>query len=171
MSSSSNPLLNLFLTATVTRMQLSEKDINRCVDRLSEEQMWSRGGDHENSIANLLLHLEGNLRQWFLHGIDGQPDIRIRDAEFAPASNIRSADIRSRFAATLAECCTVIGGLPIERLHEMINPQPSGNWPEMTILEAILRITGHLQLHQGQIILLTKQLTGADLDLSIPRKR
>ena len=42
----------------------------------------------------------------------------------------------------------------------------------MTILEAIYRIvTGHLQLHRGQIILLTKQLTGADLDLSIPRKR
>jgi hypothetical protein len=29
----------------------------------------------------------------------------------------------------------------------------------------------HLQLHQGQIILLAKQLAGADLDLSLPRKR
>jgi hypothetical protein len=175
MSSSSNSLshelITLFLSATVTRMQLSEADINRCVDRLSEEQIWSRGGDHENSIANLLLHLEGNLRQWFLHGIDGQPDIRTRDAEFASTPALRSTDIRSRFAATLAECRTVIGRLPVERLHEMINPQPTGNWPAMTILEAILRVTGHLQLHQGQIILLTKQLTGADLDLSIPRKR
>jgi hypothetical protein len=171
MSSSSNALSTLFLTAAVTRMQLSEQDINRCVDRLSEEQIWSHGGDHENSIANLLLHLEGNLRQWFLHGIDGQPDIRNRDAEFDPTPTLRSAEIRSRFATTLAECQTVIGGLPAERLHEMINPQPTGNWPAMTILEAILRITGHLQLHQGQIILLTKQLTGADLDLSIPRKR
>jgi hypothetical protein len=171
MSSSSNALIHLFLTAAVTRMQLSEADIDRCVDRLSEEQIWSHGGDHENSIANLLLHLEGNLRQWFLHGIDGQPDVRTRDAEFSPTPTLRSADIRRRFAATLAECRAIIGGLPIERLHEMINPQPSGNWPAMSILEAILRVTGHLQLHQGQIILLTKQLTGADLDLSIPRKR
>jgi Protein of unknown function (DUF1572) len=171
MSSSSNMLITLFLTATVTRMQLSEADINRCVDRLSEEQIWSHGGDHENSIANLLLHLEGNLRQWFLHGIDGQPDVRTRDSEFTPTPTLRSAEIRSRFAATLAESRRVIGSLPAERLHEMINPQPTGNWPAMTILEAILRVTGHLQLHQGQIILLTKQLTGADLDLSIPRKR
>jgi hypothetical protein len=171
MSSSPNTLMTLFLTAAVTRMQLSEADINRCVDRLSEEQIWSHGGDHENSIANLLLHLDGNLRQWFLHGIDGQPDVRNRDAEFAATPTLRSADIRNRFAATLAECRRVIGGLPVERLHEMINPQPTGNWPAMTILEAILRVTGHLQLHQGQIILLTKQLTGADLDLSIPRKR
>ena len=161
----------VFLTASVKRMQLSEADINRCLGKLSEEQMWHRGADHENSIANLLLHLEGNMRQWFLHGIGGQPDVRVRDAEFALAPSHGSAEVRRRFTVTLAECCTVIGSLAPERLLETIDPQPTGGWGPMTILEAILRITGHLLLHQGQIILLTKQLTGADLDLSIPRKR
>jgi uncharacterized damage-inducible protein DinB len=161
----------LFLTTSVKRMQLSSAEISRCIDKLSGEQMWSRGADHENSIANLLLHLEGNLRQWFLHGIDGQPDVRVRDAEFSLTPSQQAAEIHSRFLATLSECCTVIGSLPPERLLESINPQPTGNWGPMTILEAILRITHHLVMHQGQIILLTKQLTGADLDLSIPRKR
>jgi len=133
--------------------------------------MWCRGGDHENSIANLLLHLEGNLRQWFLHGIDGQPDVRVRDEEFTLAPAQPCAEIRRRFAATLAESRSVIGSLPPARLLEMINPQPKGSWGPMTILEAIYRIVSHLQLHQGQIILLSKQLTGADLDLSLPRKR
>ena len=133
--------------------------------------MWCRGGDHENSIANLLLHLEGNLRQWFLHGIDGQPDVRVRDEEFTLAPAHPCAEIRRRFAATLAESRSVIGSLPPARLLEMINPQPKGSWGPMTILEAIYRIVSHLQLHQGQIILLSKQLTGADLDLSLPRKR
>jgi hypothetical protein len=152
-------------------MQLSEDAINRCIDKLSDDQMWHRGADHENSIANLLLHLEGNLRQWFLHGIDGQPDVRNRDSEFALSPSQRCAEIRSRFAATLAECRNVIGSLPPARLLEIIHPQPTGNWPPSTILEAICRVTGHLQLHTGQIIMLTKQLTGADLDLSMPRKR
>ena len=152
-------------------MQLSEDAINRCIDKLSDDQMWHRGADHENSIANLLLHLEGNLRQWFLHGIDGQPDVRNRDSEFALSQSQRCAEIRSRFAATLAECRKVIGSLPPARLLEIIHPQPTGNWPPSTILEAICRVTGHLQLHTGQIIMLTKQLTGADLDLSMPRKR
>jgi len=53
----------------------------------------------------------------------------------------------------------------------MINPQPTANTGSVTMLEAIFRIIGHLQLHQGQIILLTKQLAGTDLDLSQPRKR
>jgi hypothetical protein len=162
---------HLFLTASAKAMQLSEDAINRCIDKLSDDQMWHRGADHENSIANLLLHLEGNLRQWFLHGIDGQPDVRNRDSEFALSPSQRCAEIRSRFAATLAECRNVIGSLPPARLLETIHPQPTGNWPPSTILEAICRVTGHLQLHTGQIIMLTKQLTGADLDLSMPRKR
>jgi uncharacterized damage-inducible protein DinB len=161
----------IFLAAAVKRMQLSEDDINRCLDKLSDEQMWHRGADHENSISNLLLHLEGNLRQWFLHGIDGQPDVRRRDAEFTLSPSQRCAEVRRCFAATLAECRKVIGSLPPERLLEMVDPQPGGGWGPMTILEAILRITGHLQLHQGQIILLTKQLAATDLDLSLPRKR
>src|SRR5271155_4313079 len=94
----------MFLTAAVKRMQLSEDDINRCLDRLSEEQMWSRGADHENSIANLLLHLEGNLRQWFLHGVDGQPDVRRRDDEFTLSPSQQCAEVRRCFADTLAEC-------------------------------------------------------------------
>ena len=57
------------------------------------------------------------------------------------------------------------------RLLELIDPQPTGNLGPMTILEAIYPIVGHLQLHQGQIILLTKQLIGSDVDLSLPRKR
>jgi hypothetical protein len=162
---------HLFLTASVKGMQLSEDAINRCIDKLSDEQMWHRGADHENSVANLLLHLEGNLRQWFLHGIDGQPDVRNRDSEFALSPSQRCAEIRSRFAATVDECRKVIGSLPPARLLEIINPQPTGNWPPTTILEAICRVTGHLHLHVGQIIMLTKQLSGDDLDLSMPRKR
>jgi hypothetical protein len=164
-------IADLFLATSVRGMQRSEDNINVCINKLSDEQMWHRGADHENSIANLLLHLEGNLRQWFLHGIDGQPDVRSRDSEFTLSPSQRCSDIRSRFRTTLAECREVIGSLPPARLLETINPQPTGNWPPMTILEAICRVTGHLQSHQGQIILLTKHLTGSDLDLSIPRKR
>jgi uncharacterized damage-inducible protein DinB len=160
-----------FLSAAEKRMQLSADEINRCLAKLSEDQIWLRGGDHENSIANLLLHLEGNLRQWFLHGIDGQPDVRHRDDEFTLSSSQPAGEIQSRFAATLAECRQVVGALPPARLVEKIDPQPMANSSPVTILEAIFRIIGHLQLHQGQIILLTKQLTGADLDLSQPRKR
>jgi hypothetical protein len=117
------------------------------------------------------MHLEGNLRQWFLHGIANQPDVRTRDAEFTLIPTTPIPEIRASFAATLAECRAVVAAVPESRLLEVINPQPGGTWGDVTILEAIIQVVGHLQLHTGQIILLTKQMAATDLDLSMPRKR
>ena len=164
-------LAELVISTAVKRIQLSENEINRCLDKLTDEQMWYRGGDHENSVAKLLLHLEGNMRQWFLHGIDGQPDVRQRDEEFTLTPSQDCAEVRRCFADTIAECRKVIAALPPARLLEVVNPQPSATNEPTTIVAAIFRIVGHLQLHQGQITLLTKQLVGTDLDLSLPRKR
>lgn len=160
-----------FLAYAATRLQQSQQTIARCLDKLSDAQIHHRNGDHENSIANLLVHLEGNLRQWILHGIDNQPDIRQRDAEFDLALSILPAEARSRFNRTLDESAHVIAALDPTRLLAIIDPQPTGLARHLTILEAIFKIVGHVEMHTGQIILLTKQLTAADLDLTIPRKR
>lgn len=149
----------------------SQTTIDACVDRLTVEQLLHRNGDHENSIANLLLHLSGNIRQWILHGIDGQPNVRQRDEEFSLHPTTPIPEIRARFAATLDEARAVIAALPESRLLDLTDPQPGGGWGSPTVLEAIYRVVSHLELHAGQIVLLTKQLTRADLDLSIPRRR
>ncbi len=39
--------------------------IERCLENLSDEQVWWRANPESNSIGNLLLHLSGNARQWF----------------------------------------------------------------------------------------------------------
>jgi len=57
--------------------------------------------------------------------------------------------------------------VPPERLVERINPQ----WGEVSVMEAIYQVVGHVQQHVGQIILVTKQMTAADVDLTIPRPR
>src|ERR1700735_3838140 len=105
-----------FLAFAITRLKLTQTEIRRCCDQLSEEQMWHRSGDYENSVANLLLHLEGNMRQWMLHGIAGHPDVRRRDDEFALTRTTSSAEARATFNATLEEVCHVLGSLPPDRL-------------------------------------------------------
>jgi len=160
-----------FVAFVVKRMEMSERDILLCVDRLSEEQLWERGGDWENSIGNLLLHLEGNVRQWILHGVGGQPDVRERDAEFSLTAKSLKAEVVARFELTLAEARGVIGAISPERLLETIDPQPGGTWRHPTVLEAVGQVSGHLQQHMGQIMMRTKQLLQGDLDLSIPRRR
>ena len=160
-----------FLSFAVTRLKLTQGEIAKCVAQLSEEQMWHRSGVYENSVANLLLHLEGNMRQWILHGVANQPDIRRRDDEFAITSTTSSAQAHAAFNSTLEEVCHVLGSLPPDDLLTVIDPQPTAFWRDLTILEAVFQVVGHVQLHAGQIIVLTKQLVQKDLDLSMPRKR
>jgi len=160
-----------FLAFSAKRMKLSQDEVSRCLDKLNEEQIWHRGGDYENSIGNLLLHLEGNIRQWILHGVDNQPDVRQRDEEFSLTPSIHSTVARAGFNGTLEEAADVIAMLNPERLLAIVDPQPNGTWRHCTILEAIFKVVSHLEMHTGQIILLTKQLLATDLDLSMPRKR
>ena len=40
--------------------------IERCLGRLTDEQIWWRANEQSNSIGNLLLHLSGNVRQWIV---------------------------------------------------------------------------------------------------------
>jgi hypothetical protein len=168
---STNPVADNFLSFSAKRMKLSQNEVSRCLDKLTEKQLWHRAGDYENSIGNLLLHLEGNMRQWILHGIDNQPDVRQRDDEFSLTPSIHSSVARAGFNATLEEAAGVIAALAPERLLSIIDPQPNGTWRHCTILEAIYKVVSHLEMHTGQIILLTKQLLATDLDLSMPRKR
>jgi uncharacterized damage-inducible protein DinB len=169
--SSENGIADNFLAYAARRMFDCRNTIAKCCDQLNEAQIWHRGGEHENSVANLLLHLEGNMRQWILHGIAGQADVRQRDAEFSLTPTTDSATARANFNTTLEEAAAAIATLPPARLLEIIDPQPNGTWRHCTILEAIFKVVGHVDHHTGQIILLTKQLEAKDLDLSMPRKR
>jgi len=164
-------IAELFLGYSGRKLEQMMGYLSSCVGRLSDEQVWQRGGEHENSIGNLLLHLDGNMRQWILHGVDRQPDVRERDAEFSAAGGMGRAELLAQFGGTVRESCAVLAKLPAERLTERTNPQPTGQIGEVSVLEAIYQVVGHVQQHVGQIILLTKQMAGTDLDLSMPRKR
>ncbi len=160
-----------FLDYAVNRLRGAQQTIVRCTEQLTDAQMQHRGGDYENSIVNLLLHLEGNIRQWILHGVAAQPDVRERDAEFALDPGISAAEALARFNAALDGAVEVVAALPVDRLLERTDPQPDGSGFTHSILEVVFRITTHLHLHTGQIVVLTKQALARDLDLTMPRKR
>ena len=49
-----------------------------CVRPLTAEQVWWRPNEASNSIGNLLLHLEGNVRQWLVASFHHDGDKRNR---------------------------------------------------------------------------------------------
>ena len=150
---------SVFLDFSIRKLEQSLSRIRECAGKLSNEQIWMRNGDHENAVGNLLLHLSGNVRQWIITGISGQPDARARDREFAARGDIEPAELMRRLEATVAEAVATLKTLKPERLMEMYQPQKY----RVTILEGIYSSVEHFAQHTGQIIFATKLITGQDL--------
>ena len=162
-----NEISAQFLSTSSGKLEQMTVFVTKCLARLSDEQVWARGGEHENTVGNLILHLCGNMRQWIMHGVGGAADVRVRDKEFSASSGMSANDLLRLFEETIAEARRVIDALPPEKLLERTTPQGR----DVSKLEAIYQVVGHVQQHTGQIILLTKQMCGTDLDLTMPRPR
>ncbi|MBI4892514.1 MAG: DUF1572 family protein [Acidobacteria bacterium] len=149
----------LFIDFSARKLRQLHSRIHVCLETLNEEQIWQRAGENSNSIANLCLHLSGNVRQWILHGVGGETDARTRDAEFAARGSLAKEAIWNRLNSTMQAACAVIEQLPAERLAETVRPQ---NY-DVTVLEAIYHVVEHFAQHTGQILFATKALTDKDL--------
>src|SRR2546423_13440429 len=55
--------------------------IERCLEALTDEDVWWRADGGSNSIGNLLLHLEGSTRGWILNVAGGSDSPRDRQQE------------------------------------------------------------------------------------------
>ncbi|GGA57554.1 hypothetical protein GCM10011507_06160 [Edaphobacter acidisoli] len=162
-----NAIAQTYLEVSGRRLDVMADYVKTCVGKLTDAQVWERHGAHENSVGNLLLHLSGNARQWVISGVGGVVDTRTREKEFSADGGLSRDELLRIFTETMGEVRGVITAVPAERLTEVIHPQGR----TVTVLEAIFVVVTHVHQHTGQIILLTKQMTGQDLDLTIPRPR
>jgi uncharacterized damage-inducible protein DinB len=133
--------------------------IERCLERLTDKQIWWRPNEESNSIGNLVLHLCGNARQWIVSGVGGASDKRERDAEFAQREAIERGELLALLRTTLGEVDRVLENLAPDTLLERRAIQGS----DVDVLEAVFHVTEHFSMHTGQIIMMTKMLTSTDL--------
>jgi uncharacterized damage-inducible protein DinB len=131
-----------------------------CLDILSDDQIWWRPNDQSNSIGNLLLHLNGNVRQWIVSPLGNTPDHRDRDSEFAERRHSGQADLRAVLDQTLKEVDSILGRLTTAELLENYTIQGFEN---VTAVQAIYHVVEHFAMHYGQIVYITKLLTETDL--------
>ena len=148
-----------FLDFSASKLQQLASRIDTCLAQLSDDQVWARGGDHENAAGNLVLHLCGNVRQWIIASIGGEPDARQRDAEFAARGGMSTRDLRERLSSTVAQATAVIERVTAQRLMDRLVIQGY----EASVMDAIYHVVEHFAMHTGQIIFVTKMLTGTDL--------
>lgn len=148
-----------FLRISRHHFQERLRRIEACVEKLSEEQIWGRRHEQENAVGNLLLHLSGNVRQWIIGGVGGAPDSRNRDAEFAQRDPLPAKELLARLRQTIEEADGILAKLSPQDLLTKRRIQAY----DVTVLHAIYHVVEHFGQHTGQIMWITKRLTGEDL--------
>jgi len=144
-----------------TKLAESVEQIERCLKLLSVEQVWHRPNDVSNSIGNLVIHLNGNVRQWIVAGLGREEFARDRPAEFAQREAIPTDKILGELKTTIERARAVIADLSPERLLRKVTIQDY----EVTELTAVVHVVEHFSLHTGQIVYATKILINRDLSL------
>ncbi|HLI86235.1 MAG TPA: DinB family protein [Bryobacteraceae bacterium] len=152
-------LARQFLAYSASKLRELASRIEACLDRLSEEQIWTRGKETENAVGNLVLHLCGNVGQWIVSTAGNRPDTRDRASEFAARGGAGKDALRARLRATVEDALAVIEALAPAQLAARHTIQGY----DVSVLEAIYHVVEHFSMHTGQIIFATKLLTTADL--------
>lgn len=130
-----------------------------CVESLTDEQVWWRPNEASNSIGNLILHLNGNVRQWIVSSFNRLEDKRDRPAEFSERRIIPATALLEKLGATMQEASEVLVQLKEEDLLASFQIQGYA----VTGLSAIYQVVEHFGMHYGQIVFVTKLVCSADL--------
>jgi hypothetical protein len=138
--------------------QLAEatSKIKHCLNQLNDDQVWWRPTPSQNSIANLLLHLCGNVRQWIISGVGGEGDIRRRPDEFSEQGPIAKAELISRLDRVVQEAAAVMKVASAEDLLKHRRIQGSDRTGLVAIFDSVAHFKGHTQ----EIICLTRMQLG-----------
>ena len=140
---------------------LFSRDLTRLIQELqefpSDETLWQRAPGVKNSAGNLVLHLEGNLREFVGRQLGSVAYDRARDREFT-LSGLSRDDLVQRMEQVKELVAKVVGRLSDgdlaaaypERVFE--TTLSSGDY--------LVHLHGHLNFHLGQIDYLRRILTG-----------
>ncbi len=146
----------LFSEAARDNLNEGLRKIEHCLAQLNDEQLWWCPRPEMNSIANLMLHLSGNLRQWVISGIGGAADVRNRPKEFADRFRRPKSEILKTLQSTVSEADAVLANLDAAKLTQSKRIQGF----DTNATEAAFNTISHFRGHVQEIIHMTRELVG-----------
>ena len=141
------------------RMDESLRMIRISLDQLPEQDLWKKPNSASNSVANLLLHLCGNITQYVISSLGGREDVRQRDIEFSESGNESASELLERLTAVIEDAKSVISNASEEEFLLVREVQGF----TMSGIGVVIHAVEHLSYHTGQIAFWTKLLGDRDL--------
>ncbi|MEE9438081.1 MAG: DUF1572 family protein [Saprospiraceae bacterium] len=132
--------------------------IKTCLNLVSYNQIWWKPNDNSNAIGNLILHLNGNVRQWLITTLNEDKDTRQRELEFLPNRQFTKRELLSIVNTLALDLEEVIPKISLEKLEKVYNVQ---GYKE-TLLSIIFHVIEHFSYHVGQITYITKMILDID---------
>ena len=143
----------------IMRLQENTQKIAKCLDQLSEVEIWQRPNASSNSMGNLILHLCGNITQYIISSLGGKEDRRVRDEEFDAKGGYSKKELQLKLESTIAQAIEVIQTISEE---ELLRVRPVQAY-EFSGVGNVIHAVEHYSYHTGQIAFWTKQVRNKDL--------
>lgn len=139
---------------------LFRRDLTRLIQQLeaftSDQILWQCAPGVTNSAGNLVLHLEGNLREFIGRQLGGIPYTRVRSDEFGQAA-LPARDLITRMESVRQLIPDVLAALSDQQL-ETTYPEDVLSVP-LSTQQFLMSLLGHLNYHLGQIDYLRRILS------------
>ncbi|NND62420.1 MAG: DUF1572 family protein [Flavobacteriaceae bacterium] len=148
-----------FKNDAIFRLRESNRMNLKSLEHISEKELWLRPNSKANSIANLLLHLCGNIRQYAISSLGGTKDIRERDSEFSTTEGFEKTELITQLFDTVEEAIETIENASEEQLLRKRNAQGFN----LSGIGIVMHVVEHYSYHTGQIAFWVKQLKEIDL--------
>jgi uncharacterized damage-inducible protein DinB len=133
--------------------------VSRCLDELTEDEVWKRPNKASNSVGNQLLHLCGNITQYAIASLGQTEDKRNRDSEFEADGGFKKADLQRKLKSTVKQAVHTMRHLEQSEMMR-IRPVQGFNYTGIAI---IMHVVEHYSYHTGQIAFWTKLLKDKSL--------
>lgn len=139
---------------------LFDRDLTRLLQQLQAfaegGALWDTSPGMVNSAGNLMLHLEGNLREYVCRLLGHVPYRRVRTDEFT-LKGIPKTEMVARLEDLRLLVPGVIRGLTNEQLEAEYPENPLGG--PIGTQQFLIHLYGHLSYHLGQIDSLRRLLS------------
>lgn len=148
-----------FISESISRINENTPRIKKCLDELSEDEVWFKSNPASNSIANLILHLRGNITQYIISGLGGEDDRRERDLEFTTSGNLQKSELISLLDSTIERAANIIKNINEKTLLTKKSVQGFN----LSGIGIIIHVVEHYSYHTGQIAYITKLMKNKQL--------
>ncbi|MFC5448672.1 DUF1572 family protein [Paenibacillus aestuarii] len=149
------------------RIDAIEKRILLVLEQLDDQQVNWRPNESSNSISNLIIHINGNMKERIGSGMNHVPFVRNRDDEFEEQFKTQ-AELIEITKSLFSELRETLVAMSDERFAQT---QKIGD-RELTNLAIFIQCATHFSEHMGQILYIAKIIKdGEYVTTSVPKKK